>query len=86
MTTAEDVKALLVAHLERSLQAGGYEMSAVPNDLDLRAVGILDSLGFLSLLSALERRLGRSIDLSELPPADLTKVGALCRHVAENLR
>jgi acyl carrier protein len=52
------------------------------DDFDLRGAGLIDSLGFVQLISDLESRLGYQVDLADLDPADLTKVGPLCRHIA----
>ena len=42
----------------------------------MRAEGIVDSLGFVRLITDLEARLGFEIDLADLAPEDLTVVGA----------
>ena len=52
------------------------------DDLDLRSAGLIDSLGFVQLIDALERRLGYPVELADLNPTELTKVGPLCRHIA----
>lgn len=68
-----DVKAQIAASLG---------MSALADDVDLRAAGMVDSLGFLRLIGDLELRLAMPIDLSELDPSQLTCVGPLSRYVA----
>lgn len=67
-----------------SLLAAKSSIDAVEirDDLDLRASGLVDSLGFMQLISDLERRLGCRIDLAALSSEDLTKVGPLSRHIA----
>jgi acyl carrier protein len=79
------VKALIAAILEPKLAAMKLPLSDLRDDLDLRAAGLVDSLGFLRLLTKLETRLGRQIDLAELSPDQLTKVGPLVRHIAWRL-
>ena len=83
MTVAE-VKALILSCCE-----AGRSASRLPQDLpdgfDLRAEGVVDSLGFIELLSELEARLGRQIDVAELDLGDLTRFGPLARHIAERL-
>ena len=83
MTTAQDVKGALVSVLGPSLRAAGFSSAGVDDDLDLRKAGLVDSLGFMRLLTELERQIGRSIDLSGLAPDLLTRVGPLTRHIAE---
>ena len=77
-----DVKAQIVASLEPVLRLHGLAIAGLTDDVDLRAEGLVDSLGFLRLIGDLERRLAVSIDLSELDPSQLTRVGALSRYVA----
>jgi len=77
-----EVKAFIVSALHQSLSAGGFDIATVPDDFDLRARGVIDSLGFIQLLSALEVRFGGPIDLADVPPAGLTTIGLLSRHVA----
>ena len=79
------VKALIATILEPKIAARNLPLSDLRDDLDLRAAGLVDSLGFLRLLTELETRLGRHIDLSELAPDQLTKVGPLVRHIAWRL-
>jgi len=78
----ESVKSLIASLLEPRLLARGITMTNLPDDLDLRDEGIIDSLGFVRLITDLEARLGRRIDLIDLDPEYLTNVGALARHIA----
>jgi acyl carrier protein len=82
VTTALDIKALILSLIEPSLRANGLAAQTVPDDLDLRIEGLIDSLGFVQLLGQLERRLGGPVDLSDLDPSHLTNVGLLSRHIA----
>ena len=82
MTTADVVKSWILAFLQPTLSANKIDTTTLPEDADLRAMGIVDSLTFLQLLSHLEQRLGAPIDLSELDPTELTTIGALSRQIA----
>lgn len=78
------VKSLIAMILEPKLSAAGLTADAFTDDLDLRDQGVLDSLGFVELLTALEVHLGTAVDLADLDAEHLTRVGALARHIAEN--
>ena len=78
--TADEIRALVLAECAEALAAVGADPAAVPDDFDLRAHGVIDSLGFLELITALEERLGA--DFEALDPAELTVVGPLSRFVA----
>ena len=79
-----EVKAFILSALERSLLVGGFDAESIPEDLDLRAHGVIDSLGFIQLLGALESQFGGPIDLADVSPEELMRVDVLCRHVAAN--
>jgi acyl carrier protein len=76
------IKTLIVACVASSLTAQGIALDSVSDDLDLRGDGVIDSLGFLQLITAMESRLNRRIDLADLDPALLTNLGALAAHIA----
>jgi acyl carrier protein len=78
----EQVKLLIASILEPRLVANNMKTCELRDDIDLRLAGIVDSLGFVQLLAALEARLGRQVDVAELAPDQLTKVGPLARHIA----
>jgi acyl carrier protein len=82
MTTADHVKALILTSLVASPAGRVPNAITISDETDLRLEGLIDSFGFVRLLANLEQRLGMSIDLSELDPAQLTNVGALSRHIA----
>ena len=77
-----DPKALILECLAHAESPLGLEAAAVPDSFDLRAEGVIDSLGFVRLLTELESRLGFEIDLADLDPADLTIIGPLSAHIA----
>ena len=78
----ERVTSLIASILEPTLVANNIRTSELRDDFDLRVAGLVDSLGFVQLLAALETRLGRQVDVAELAPDQLTKVGPLARHIA----
>jgi acyl carrier protein len=72
----------LVAWVTDWVRANNLEPAAVPallkDDTDLLSTGLLDSVGFVELLAALENRIGCAIDLSDVDPAEFTTVRGLC--------
>jgi acyl carrier protein len=76
------VKSLITAILKPKLAALTPPISDLRDDLDLRVAGLVDSLGFIGLLTELETRLGRQVDIADLAPDQLTTVGPLVRHIA----
>ena len=78
----EDVKVLILSCLQSSMSSLGLAPEALSDDFDMRAEGIVDSLGFVRLIIELEARLGFDINLADLDPEHLTIVGPLSRHIA----
>lgn len=64
-----------------ALAAYGIDPGAAPDDLDLRASGAIDSLGFVELVVALEESFGVELELEDLDPETLTVLGPLSGHV-----
>ena len=79
---ALEVKAFIISALQRSLSVGGFDARSIPDDFDLRAHGVIDSLGFIQLLTALESQFGGPLDLADVAPEQLTRVDILSKHVA----
>jgi acyl carrier protein len=80
--SVEAVRDLLLLHLEEPLAALGLKPSDVPDDFDLLTEGVIDSLGIVQMIAALDAHFGVAIDLEHLDPEQLTVIGPLCRYVA----
>jgi acyl carrier protein len=72
-------KSMIASILETRLLEQGIAPTQLSDDFDLRQQGIIDSFGFIQLIAELEARLGHPVDLTEIPPEQLTQVGALAR-------
>ena len=56
----------------------------ITDDLNLVAGGVIDSLGFLNLLTALEERFGIEVDLSEVEPSEFSTPAGLIKAVVQS--
>jgi len=45
--------------------------------------GIIDSIGFLQLVSAIENHFGIEVDFEDMDTEDLTIIGSICRYIEE---
>ena len=79
--SGKSVRALILSHLEQSIIELGLEPSTIPDDFDLLTSGVIDSLGIVELVAAVEQQLGNTVDLSELDPESLTILGPLSRYI-----
>ena len=82
--TVDNIRSLILSCCAGG-RAAGPLTSDVPDDFDLRAEGVVDSLGFIELITEIETRLGCQIDLDGLDPELLTRVGPLARYIAERI-
>jgi acyl carrier protein len=80
-SSGESVRSLILAQLEQPIAEMGLKPAAITDDFDLLTSGVIDSLGIVELISAIEQQLGIAIDLTELDPEDLTTLGPLSRYI-----
>jgi acyl carrier protein len=78
----DEIKLLITSRLENAIATTASAQRGISDDFDLRAEGVIDSLGFLELISHLEERLGFAIDLSAMNSEELTRLGPLSQHIA----
>jgi acyl carrier protein len=82
--TPEEVRMFLVQHLSPKLEGDGQgNHEILPEDCDLLLSGIIDSIGLLELVGAIQGFVGEEIDFEALDPEQMTIVGPLCRFVSE---
>ena len=82
MTAERDIRHFILSFVHDA----GIPVAHAGDDFDLRLDGAIDSLGFIRLISELEKRTGGPIDLSEVDPEKLTRLGVLVSHVAKQIR
>jgi acyl carrier protein len=83
---AEQIRAFLQQYVsEISLASGKGATGELADDCDLLLSGMIDSLGLLDLMTAIQQHCGREIDFEALDPEQLTVVGPLCRYVSAQL-
>ena len=78
-----DVKAFLVHHFADSFEAIGIVDPAVPDTFDLMLEGIIDSLGVVEMVSSVEEHFDITLDLTDLDPEDLTRIGPFSQFVSD---
>ena len=81
--TLAEVRVLILSVAGSAL--GGNLVEEPAEDFDLRASGLIDSLGFIELIAAIEDELGIELDFDALDPEEITVLGPLSRHVHEQV-
>ncbi|MFZ0821185.1 MAG: acyl carrier protein [Candidatus Acidiferrales bacterium] len=77
-----EVRSALMEHFKDALAARSLAPENVPDKFDLLSEGVIDSLGIVEMIAALEQQLGVRIDFEKLDPEELTVVGPLCNFIA----
>jgi len=84
--SSEQIRTFLQQYiLEKSVAGGKEKPGELADDCDLLLSGMIDSLGLLDLMSAIQQHCQKEIDFEALDPEQLTVVGPLCRYVSEQL-
>jgi len=78
--TETELRHFLMEQLLPRLQKLRLEPSALQDDCDLYATGIVDSLGFVMLIQATEKKFGVSIILDDVDPDAVFTIGSLLKH------
>ena len=79
--TAEAVRSVLLAQLAGPLSAKQVQPEDVPDSFDLLTEGVLDSMGVLEVINAIEKHFQIQIDFENLDPENLTIVGPFCKYI-----
>ncbi len=78
---AKEVQSFVLSRVENSLAAKGLNLENVPDEFDLLTEGVIDSLGLVELIAAVEEHFHVRIDFEDLHPENLTVIGPFCRYV-----
>jgi acyl carrier protein len=79
--TSTAVRSFLLDRYASRLAAKDAAVDSIPDDYDLFQQGVIDSLGILEMVGAVETEFEIELDLGDLDAEDLTKVGPFCRFV-----
>lgn len=84
--TPTDVRIFLKDYLDRKFEANGRAACEdLSEDCDLLLSGMIDSIGLLELVVAIQEFVGRDIDFEILDPEEMTIVGSLCRFISDQV-
>jgi acyl carrier protein len=79
--TANEVRRFLLGYYASQLAARGLHVESVPDQFDLLTEGIVDSMGILDMVSAVEREIGFELDMQGLDAQQMTILGPFCSYV-----
>jgi acyl carrier protein len=82
--TANDVRHFLLDRLSATIVANGLNPADLGDDFDLLKAGVVDSLGVIEMISAVEQHFKIIVDFELMDPAELTLLGPFSCFVAKH--
>jgi len=79
----EDIRRAVVEALSPRAREAGIAPEDIGGDFDILGSGVVDSLGFVELLLAVEDALGRPVELERLSFGELTSLDGLVEQLHE---
>ncbi len=84
MPIAESVRAFILNYLSKRAPELDMDVARNNDDFDILKAGIIDSMGMLEMIAAMERNFGVTVDFEQIDPEAFTILGPFCHYVAEN--
>lgn len=85
LINAEDVKTYVLKYLSERAPKGDLDcMQTDNNAFDILQVGIIDSMGLLEMIEAMEDHFKITVDFEQMDTEKFTILGCFSRYVAEN--
>ena len=75
----------VIAWVRQNKQISNAAGGEITPDTDLLASGLLDSLGFIELITFIESLDGCGVDLTDVDPGDFAMVRGLCKLAPRSL-
>lgn len=82
--TARDVRCFVLDHFSARISDAGLAADDLGDHFDLLTEGIVDSLGVLDMIAAVQEHFAIDVDFEAMDPEHLTMLGPFSRFVAEN--
>jgi len=73
--TCSEVRVFVVEQLREIARGKGMTLPELSDDVDLLDAGLIDSMGFVELIAAVESRFGCQVDFANLCAEEFTTLG-----------
>jgi len=83
-TRAGQIRAFIQDRIRQVAAANRQPVPVLDDDLNLVETGLFDSLGFVHLISGIEKEFHLELDTGDLDPEEFTLLGNLVRAAAES--
>ncbi len=84
--TQDNVRDFRLTRYSEPMKGMRVNLAEIPDDFDFFLAGVIDSLGILEMISAIEHEFQIQLDLGLLDAEDITRIGPLARYTAENAK
>jgi len=78
------VRTYIIEQLKKNVKQTTMDLDQIPDDFNLVDSGLIDSLGFLELITPIEIEFGIEFDFTDLDPEDFTVFGRLVDFAAQS--
>lgn len=85
MDNTVEIKEFLKLKIQEAAREKGVAVKEVDESFDLFQSGVFDSMGFVSLIGAIENKFSIEMDFSELEPEDFSTLNGLGSVVAKGI-
>jgi acyl carrier protein len=83
---SQNVRQFILKQYEERIKSAGFSEESIGDSFDLLTEGIVDSLGILDLINAVEAEFNTVIDLEGLDAESLTILGPLCDYIGRTAK
>jgi acyl carrier protein len=83
---SDEVRTFIISHLADALRENNVGENGITTDFDLMKRGIIDSIGLIQIISAIEEHFGIEIDFEDMDTDSLTVIGPLSAYIEERAR
>jgi acyl carrier protein len=83
---SDEVRTFIISHLADALRENNVGENEITTDFDLMKRGIIDSIGLIQIISAIEEHFGIEIDFEDMDTDSLTVIGPLSAYIEERAR
>lgn len=87
VVAADEVKRFVISHLSGAFRENNVLPAEIADGFDLMKQGVIDSIGLIQLVSAIEEHFNfEEVDFEDMDTEELTVIGPLCAYIAERAK
>lgn len=84
LISVEEIRTYVMNYLSESITAKELDRMQINDGFDFLGVGVIDSLGVIEMIAAMEQHFQITVDFEQMDPEKFTILGCFCRYVAES--